>query len=82
MSVPAVEPPRRVEQHEVDAMRRSLAIGGSLTRSDTERLLATCGELLAERVRIERVLSQLGPAWGGTRRALNDLARIVRGPSR
>jgi hypothetical protein len=66
-----------VQQHEIDAMRRSLAIGGALTRADAERLLETCGELLAERVRIERVLAQLGPAWGGTRRALNDLAKIV-----
>ena len=47
-------------------MRRSLTIGGSLTPADTERLLETCGELLAERVRIQRVLAQLGPAWGGT----------------
>ena len=59
-------------------MRRSLAIAGALTRDDTERLLETCGELLAERVRIQRVLAQLGPAWGGTRRALNDLAKIVK----
>jgi len=59
-------------------MRRSLAIGGALTRSDAERLLDTCGELLAERVRIQRVLAELGPAWGGTRRALNDLAKIIR----
>jgi hypothetical protein len=73
----AVEPATRVQQHEIDAMRRSLAIGGALTRSDAERLLETCGELLAERVRIQRVLAQLGPAWGGTRRALNDLAKIV-----
>ena len=34
--------------------------------------------LLAERVRIQRILAQLGPAWGGTRRALNDLAKIIR----
>jgi hypothetical protein len=73
----AAEPSARVQQHEIDAMRRSLAIGGALTRSDAERLLETCGELLAERVRIQRVLAQLGPAWGGTRRALNDLAKIV-----
>ena len=74
----AGEPASRVQQHEIDAMRRSLAIGGALTRSDAERLLETCGELLAERVRIQRVLAQLGPAWGGTRRALNDLAKILR----
>ena len=79
MSHPAdAEPNRRVQQHEIDAMRRSLTIGGALTPRDAARLIDTCGELLAERVRIERVLAELGPAWGGTRRALNDLAKILR----
>jgi hypothetical protein len=78
VSDPPAEPVRRVQQHEIDAMRRSLTIGGALTPSDAERLLDTCGDLLAERVRIQRVLAELGPAWGGTRRALNDLAKILR----
>lgn len=59
-------------------MQRSVAIGGSLTRSDTERLMHTCGELLAERVRIERILRDLGPAWGGARKALNELSKVLR----
>ena len=63
-------------------MQRSLAIGGSLTRSDTERLLETCGRLLAERVRIERILRELGPEWGDARRALNELSKVLHQPRR
>ena len=58
-------------------MRRSLAIGGSLTRADTERLLDACAALLAQRAAIARILDELGPSWTGARRALNELARIV-----
>ena len=56
-------------------MRRSLAIGGSLTRADTERLLDACAALLAERAAIARILAELGPSWSGARRALNELHR-------
>ena len=59
-------------------MRRSLAMSDQLSRRDVERVLDTCEVLLTERVRIERVLSELGPAWGGTRRALNELHKIIR----
>ncbi len=59
-------------------MRRSLAMSDQLSRGDVERVLDTCEALLTERVRIERVLSELGPAWGGTRRALNELHKIIR----
>ena len=59
-------------------MRRSLAMRDQLSRGDVERVLDTCEALLTERVRIERVLSELGPAWGGTRRALNELHKIIR----
>ena len=72
------DPPPRVPLHEVDSMRRSVAIGGALTRDDTERLLHTCAELLAERVRIERILGQVGPAWGGARKALNELSKVIK----
>ena len=61
-------------------MRRSLAIGGSLTRADTERLLDACATLLAQRNAIAAVLGQLGPSFRETRAALNELARIVSGP--
>ena len=67
-----------VHLHEVESMRRSFAIGGSLTQGDAERLLDTCATLLAERVRIERILRDLGPAWGRSRRALNELAKVLR----
>ena len=60
-------------------MRRSLAIGGTLTRADTERLLDACAALLAQRAAIARILDDLGPSWTSTRRALNELARIVGG---
>ena len=42
-------------------MRRSLAIGGSLTRADTERLLDTCQALLAQRAAIAAVLGWTRP---------------------
>lgn len=62
---------------DLDAMRRSLAIGGSLTRSDVETLLETCDRLLTERERIETILRQLGPAWTDARVALNELHRLL-----
>ena len=58
-------------------MRRSLAIGGSLTHADAERLLDTCEEFLEQRAAIAAVVGQLGPSWRDTRAALNELARIV-----
>jgi hypothetical protein len=59
-------------------MRRSLAMADSLPSGLQRELVETCSMLLAERVRIERVLSELGPSWSGTRRDLNELHRIVR----
>jgi len=44
-------------------MRRSLAIGGSLTRADTERLLDTCASLRAEQAAIARIVAELGPSF-------------------
>jgi len=63
-------------------MRRSLAIGGSLTRADTERLLDACATLLAEPAAIARILDELGPSWTGARRALNELHRVLNGQVR
>jgi hypothetical protein len=63
-------------------MQCSLAIGGTLTRSATERLLETCGRLLAERVRIERILRELGHARGDARCALNELSKVMDQPRR
>ena len=47
-------------------------------RVEIERVLDACGQLMAERVRIERILAELGPAWGGARRALNELHKVLR----
>jgi hypothetical protein len=66
-----------VRLEDVDGLRRSLAIGGTLTRGDTERLLDTCQALLEQRAAIAAVLGQLGPSFRETRAALNELARIV-----
>jgi hypothetical protein len=71
-----------MELHEVESMQRSLAMSDTLARSDVERVLETCARLLAERVRIERILRELGPAWGGARRALNELSTVLLEPRR
>jgi hypothetical protein len=63
---------------DLESMRRSLAIGGSLGRADTEHLIDICQTLLAQRAAIAAVLGQLGPSWRDARAALNELARIVR----
>jgi hypothetical protein len=70
---------RRVQLHEIEVLRRSLAISDHLSRSELERCLDTLADLLVERVRIERILAELGPAWGGAKKALNELHRVVRG---
>ena len=69
-----------MQQHELEGLRRSLAMADNLPRDRVEELIDECSRLLAERVQIERILTQLGPAWGGTRRALNELHRIIRPP--
>ena len=56
-------------------------VGVAARRVEIERVLDSCGQLMAERVRIERILAELGPAWGGARRALNELHKVLR-PSR
>ena len=67
----------RVQRHDLESARRSLAMAESLPRDLVEELIDTCDRLLVERVRIERVLKDLGPSWNGTRRALNDLHKIL-----
>jgi hypothetical protein len=71
-----------MQREELDGIRRSVAIGGTLTRADTERLLDACATLLAERAAIAGILAELGPSWMSTRRALNELARVIRGQDR
>ncbi len=62
---------------DLDQMRRSLAIGGSLTRSDIEQLIEACDRLVTEREQIEAILRQLGPAWSDARAALNRLHALL-----
>jgi hypothetical protein len=71
----------RLQQHELENLRRSLAMSDSLPKEQMLRVIDECAQLAAERVHIERVLGELGPAWGGTRHALNELYRILRAPS-
>jgi len=59
-------------------MRRSLAMSPNLPAEQVNRLIDACSELLAERVRIERILAELGPMWSGARRALNELHRVLK----
>jgi hypothetical protein len=70
-----------VQLHEVENARRSYAMSPSLPPNVVEDLLDTCERLLVERVQIERILRELGPAWGGARRALNELHRVLKTPS-
>ena len=66
-----------MQLHEVESIRRSLAMSSTLPADVLDDLVDTCERLLAERVQIERILTELGPAWGGARRALNELHRVL-----
>ena len=68
---------RRVTREELDGIRRSLAIGNGLPRSQIELVIDLCDRLLIERERIEAILRQLGPAWTDARAALNELNALI-----
>jgi len=68
-----------VQPEDVDGIRRSLAIGGTLPRSDIEALLAAVERANAQHAAIAAVLDKLGPSFRETRAALNELAKIVGG---
>jgi hypothetical protein len=68
---------RLMRLEDIDGMRRSLVIGGSLSRGETERLLDACQALLAQRVQIAAVLADLPESVGALRAALNRLHRLV-----
>jgi hypothetical protein len=70
-----------LQLHEVESLRRSLAMSSSLPEPRIRELIDTCDQLLQERVRIERILRELGPSWNGARRALNDLAKVLKQPA-
>jgi hypothetical protein len=66
-----------MQLHEVESIRRSFAMSPSLPVEQVQRLLETCERLLAERVKIERILKELGPSWRSARHALNDLSKVL-----
>ena len=68
----------RVKMHELEAMRRSLAMSPSLSPEETMRLINTLSAVLAERVQMEHKLAQLRPTWGRARDDLNELAAIIK----
>jgi hypothetical protein len=68
----------RVKLHELEAMRRSLAMSPSLSTVETMRLINTLSEVLIERVQMERKLAELRPTWGRTREGLNELSAILK----
>jgi hypothetical protein len=63
--------------HELEGIRRSLAMSASLPGNVARELLETCDVLLTERVTIRHILRELGPSWHGTRKALNELAVVL-----
>jgi hypothetical protein len=54
-------PVDRVKMHELEAMRRSLAMSPSLSPEETMRLINTLSALLTERVQMQRKLAALRP---------------------
>ena len=71
-------PLARVKMHELEAMRRSLAMSPSLSPVETMRLINTLSAVLAERAQMEHKLAELRPSWGRTREGLNELSAILR----
>ena len=68
----------QVKLHELEAMRRGLAMSPSWSVEETLRLINTLSEVLAERVQMERKLAALRPTWGRARDDLNELAAILK----
>ena len=64
----------------MERVRRSLAMSPSLPEPLVRELVDTCVQLLTERARMRRSLDDLGPSWSGTRKALNELATVLREP--
>ena len=68
----------RVKLHELEAMRRSLAMSPSLSTGEIMRLINTLSDVLTERVQMERKLAELRPTWGRTREGLNELSAVLK----
>ena len=63
--------------HELEGIRRSLAMSPTVPADRVRELLETCDVLLTERIKIRRLLRDLGPSWRDTRKALNELATVL-----
>ena len=68
----------RVKLHELEAMRRSLAMSPNLSPDETMRLINTLSAVLIERTQMEHKLAELRPTWGRTREGLNELSAILK----
>ena len=66
-----------MERHKLDGLRRSLAISGSFTRGDCERLIEAVNTSLVERAEVVRILAELPAELGGGSQALNEFVRVV-----
>lgn len=79
-SVPAVDATGRVERHELEPLRRSLAIGSGLPADQIERLIATCSLLYARLEAIDAVradLAALRPVVAELRARLTGMDRVT-----
>ena len=65
-----------LKPHEFENLRRSAAMGG-LTDRGVAELVISHQALLEEREQLRAAIARLGPLWGETRAALNELARIL-----
>ena len=61
---------------QLETMRRSL-VAGALSEDQIRLLLDEITRLQRERAEIVRILEELGPAWGESRRALNRLHKLL-----
>jgi hypothetical protein len=66
-----------LKPHELEGIRRSLAMSPTVAADRVRELIETCDVLLTERVKIRRLLRELGPSWRDTRTALNELSTML-----
>ncbi len=66
-----------MSSHELEGIRRSAAMA-PLSKDETERLIAACGQLIRERVQIAALLADLPPSFSAVRAALNELQRLIK----
>ena len=68
----------RVKLHELEAVRRSLAMSPTLSTAEATRLINTLSEVLIDRVQMERKLAEMRPTWGRTRDGLDEFSPILK----